>query len=290
MNSVNGEYDPEKADHKAYRRRKYARYQEMKIMKHAGLREYIGKLLLEGHSPEAVSGRLKNVDTHMEYVSGNSIRTYICSVYGRDIEYELKKMKRKKRRKIRRREPDMTKVPIGNRPRYINSRERFGDCEADFIASGKGDAGLMLVLVERKTRKIFMEGIPNPSIPAVHDAFMKIKRSFPHIRSVTLDNDILFRRHGELAELLGADIYFCDPYSSWQKGAVENANRNIREYIPKKTGLSKYTEPEVRNIETKLNGRIMKSLDYRTPEEMFAMEMKREKKRRKKNGKNGMKK
>ena len=92
------------------------------------------------------------------------------------------------------------------------------------------------------------------------------------MKSITVDNDILFRKFREMETMLGVPVYFCDPYCSWQKGAVENTNKNIREYIPKGTDLSKITKKRIREIERKLNDRIMKALDYRTPAEVWAEE------------------
>jgi len=66
---------------------------------------------------------------------------------------------------------------------------------------------------------------------------------------------------------LGVDIYFCHPYHSWEKGSVENANREIRKFIPKGSDMSQYNPEFIQNIETHLNQRFMECLKYATPEE-----------------------
>ena len=269
-NSVSGVYDPKKADHKAYVRRKYAKYQGMKIVSNPVLREYVDTHLRDGQSPEAVAGRIREVDTHLPCVSKNTIYRYLKSVYGRSLENLRRRQKRRKKGKRQKfcSAPDRT--PIHERPLYIEHRSCFGDTEADFIVSGKDGTGRILVVVDRKTRMAFLEKIAKPSVRTVHNAFMKIKRRFPTMTSITTDNDILLQKHTELAGLLSIPIYFCDPYSSWQKGTVENTNRHIRKYIPKGSDLSQCTTQQLRAIETKLNNRIMKILSYRTPAEVYA--------------------
>jgi IS30 family transposase len=74
--------------------------------------------------------------------------------------------------------------------------------------------------------------------------------------------------HKEIAEELGLSVYFCHPYSSWEKGAVENRNMFIRQYLPRKTDMSKVTAEEIYAIQEKINNRPMKCLNFRTPNEM----------------------
>lgn len=96
---------------------------------------------------------------------------------------------------------------------------------------------------------------------------------------MTTDNDILFRHHRELERMLGIRIYFCHPYRSWEKGSVENANKYVRRHIPKGSDISRYTKKFIRNLEHRLNGRIMAVLRYRTPSECLVRHRKRKKRR-----------
>ncbi len=154
---------------------------------------------------------------------------------------------------------------------------RIGDTEADFILSGKTGKGILLVVVCRKLRTVFIERIININIKAVHLAFKRIKKRFPEIKTITTDNDLLLARHKELEKLLNIKIYFCDPYSSWQKGSIENANKHIRKYIPKGSDISKYSKYRVKKIEKKLNNRIMECLNFFTPYEVIEKYRKRKK-------------
>jgi len=139
--------------------------------------------------------------------------------------------------------------------------------EADFIVSGKNGRGILLVAVCRKLRVAFLELISEVSVDEVHIAFARIKKRFPEMRTLTLDNDLLFKMHKTLERLLKVKIYFCHPYHSWEKGSVENVNKQIRKFIPKGSDLSEYDRRFIQSIEVYLNERFMKCLDYATPEE-----------------------
>ncbi len=123
------------------------------------------------------------------------------------------------------------------------------------------------MVVCRKLRVVFLELILDVSIDEVHCAFERIKKRFPEMKTLTLDNDILFRMHKTLEKLLNVKIYFCHPYHSWEKGSVENANKEIRKFIPKGSDLSQYDQEFIQAIEDHLNERFMKCLNYKTPEE-----------------------
>ena len=269
-NTVSGVYDPKKAHAKAQHRRKQAQYQGMKIVDTPELRAYVERHLYADQSPEMIAGRLRCVDTYLPYVSKNTIYDYMGSVYGRKVEVYRQQQKRKKSRKDKGKKRftnDPERVNIHDRPSYINTRASLGDAEADFIVSSKAYNAQLLVVADRKSRMVYLEKIPNPSCVTVHRAFVRIQKRYPELNSLSLDNDILFQKHQALAVLLGVKIYFCDPYSSWQKGTVENTNKHLRKYIPKGSNLGTVLVRELREIEKKLNGRIMKILDYRTPTE-----------------------
>jgi IS30 family transposase len=266
-NSVNGAYDPDKAHHKARVRRQQSKYQGMHIVGDAKTKKFVDAALLDDLSPEAIAGRIRAKERGMVGVSKDSIYRYVKSVYGRRIESYRKKKKQRRRKRAAVHPSLHDRVFIDKRPRGINARRHVGDCEGDFVVSGKDGSGVLLVVVDRKLRVVFLELVPDVSIEAVHDAFLRIKERFPELKSLTLDNDILFRNHAELATLLGVPIYFCHPYHSWEKGTVENVNKYIRRDIPKGTDLSKLTPSFIVSLERKLNRRPMKCLGYRTAQE-----------------------
>jgi len=229
------------------------------------LRSFVEKHLLDGQSPGAISGRLKYQEKNLPYVSKDTIIRFLRSPYGKIIGLKLKKGKRPKKGAKRKKLAD--RVFIDKRPKIIEKRGRVGDMEADFIIACRSGKGVLLVVICRKLRVTFLKIIHNVSIDEVHQAFVKIKQRFPEMKTLTLDNDILFKMHKTLAKLLGLKIYFCHPYHSWEKGGVENVNKFIRRYIPKGSDLSRYTAEEIIELEKRCNCRFMKCLKYATPQE-----------------------
>lgn len=271
-NQVKGSYDPKKAHHKAGVRRKEAKYQGMKIVGHRKLWNFVETHLLAGQSPEGIAGRLRQHDRDLPSVSKDSIYRFIKSPYGRQIEHARERRRRRKSR------PKTVSLAgrkfIEERPKQATERTRVGDTEVDFIVSGKGGSGILLVVTDRKTRVTFLEKILPVSIQRVHQAFLRIQKRFPEWTTITTDNDILFQKHQELAAQLKVKIFFCHPYHSWEKGGVENVNKHIRQDIPKGSDLSRYSKHFIGSIERKLNRRFLHCLKYATPEERLEQERK----------------
>lgn len=268
-NRVKGSYDARKAQLKSYARRKNAKYQGKKIALHFPLRKFVEDRLMDDQSPYAIAGRLRKREKDLPSISKESIYRYIRSPYGRNIEiHRQRKRPRKKSRRTKHQKLD-GRTFIHERPQHINKRTSGGHAEADFIVSGKCGHGILLVVVDRKLRVSFLELILIVSIHEVHKAFLRIMKRYPEMKSFTTDNDILFRHHKKLEKLLGIRIYFCHPYHSWEKGAVENVNKYIRKDIPKGSDLSRYSTKFIASLEEKLNRRAMKCLDYATPQEML---------------------
>lgn len=249
----------------------------MKIVGYQALREFVERLLYADQSPRAISGRLKYRQRILPYVSKNSIHRYIKSPYGRRIEYHRSKIKRRGKHGAPRTKPWNDRIFIDQRPAYINARIRVGDAEGDFIVSGRSGKGRILVITDRKLRVSFLERLITLSLLEVTKACLQIKARYPEWTSMTTDNDILFQRHQELERIVGIRIYFCHPYHAWEKGSVENANKYIRRYIPKRSDISRYAKKSIREMESRLNHRIMAVLRYRTPDECLERYRKRKK-------------
>ncbi|MFH0987773.1 MAG: IS30 family transposase [Parcubacteria group bacterium] len=273
--SVRGQYDSAKAQLKTYVRRHNASFRGKSITVSMELRSFVEKYLLDGQSPEAISGRIKHQEKGLGAVSKDTIYRYLRSPYGKIIGLKLKKKKRLKRGAKKKQLTE--RVFIDKRPKIIENRARAGDAEGDFIVSGKTGRGVLLVVACRKLRVSFLEIIHDVSIDEVHKAFLKIQGRFPELKTITLDNDILFRMHKTLSELLGGKIYFCHAYHSWDKGGIENVNRYIRRYILKGSDLSRYNKKEISLIENECNSRFMKCLNYATPNEALARYRKKRK-------------
>lgn len=274
-NKTKGEYDPRKAHLKAYVRRHDASFRGRKIVRNQLVRRFVEKALEHGQSPDAIAGRLRKQERNLKDVSGDTIARFLKSPYGKLITLPWKKQKYHYRRERKGRLKE--RVFIEKRPKMATNRLRVGDMEADFIVSGKSGKGVLLVAVCRRLRIAFLEKILPVTVDNVHQAFLKIQERFPEMRTLTLDNDILFQMHRVLEQLLGVNIYFCHPYHSWEKGSVENANRYICKFIPKRTNMARVNEEEIRSIEMYLNDRWLKCLDYVSPKERLEAYRKRRK-------------
>lgn len=270
-NSVNGAYDPEKAQQKAWFRRKYSKYQGMKTVSDAELWNFVESKLKQDWSPEQIAGRLKYVEKGIKYASRGAIYKFIYSVYGRRMERYLRyKRKKRKPRRYSKVSQLENRSFIEKRPQIANKRKRFGDWEGDFLESGGQNKTAVIVLRERKGRYSLLEKIPNKSPVLVNQRLREMTAAINEVKSLTLDNDIAFKKHERLSEMLGIPLYFCRPYHSWEKGGVENENKLIRQYLPKGTNLGRYSDKTVRRIQDRLNNRPRKCLNYKTPlEAMF---------------------
>ncbi len=275
LGKVRNVYDPKKAHHKAYVRRWQSKYQGMKLVENRELRDFVEQKLLKDDSPVNISGRIRKHEKNLPYVSKNSIYRYIESPYGRRIEGYRNNKKQRRRHRRPKSERLKDRVFIDKRPKYINTRQRIGDAEADFIVSGKSGKGILLVVADRKSRMPFIEKIHPVNIQEVHRAFLKVKERFPEMKTFTTDNDILFRHHKELEKLLAVKIYFCHAYHSWEKGTVEKINKEVRRDIPKGSNISKYSKKFIQSVEEKLQDKIYKVLGYRTPLEVLEHHRKR---------------
>lgn len=258
-------YDAKKAQDKGRLRRRSSKYQGMKIVSHPGLRDMVDNWLMNNQSPELIAGRLRDQEKDMPYVSEDSIRRYIKSVYGRRIEAYRKKRKRTK--KVKKSASLKDRKRISQRPVSSENRTRVGHAEADFVCSGKSGKGVILHVVDRKIRYHFLERIINTCLGNISKALGRIKRRYPELQTITTDNDLLFQHHRRIEKKLGIQIFFCDKGKAWQKGQVEEGNMEIRRYIPKGSDISKYSRYKIKKIEGKLNSRFMKCLHHLSPKE-----------------------
>lgn len=233
---------------------------------------------MDDQSPELTAGRIKKHRKDLPYVSGRTVRKFIRSPYGRRIEAHRDKIYKKRRGRKHFKKEITDKRMIDKRPRYIKDKKRIGDAEGGFIVSGKSGSGILLVVTDRKSRAPFLEKIDPVSIHNVENGIGKIKKRFPELKTLTLDNDILFIHHKVLEKKFSIKIYFCHKHAPWEKGGVENRNKIIRKYIPKGSDISKYTRYYIRKLEEKLQRRIMECLNYKLPKEILEEHRKRKKK------------
>jgi len=271
-------YDSKYAEHKTRVRQQYTRVRPNTIALHSELRKTIETYLLDDQSPEMIAGCIKKYHKDLPYVSGVTIRTFIKSPYGRKIEAHRKKLLARKFKRKKSGVRILGKRSIDKRPKQINDRKRVGDMEGDFVAPGKDGEGLLLIHTDRKLRYPLLEKIFPVSIKTLTNAIGRMKKRYPEMKTVTWDNDILLICHKDLEKKFNIKIYFCHSYKFWEKGGVENRNKIIRMYIPKGSDISKYSRYFIQKLEEKLQRRIMKCLNYKTPKQILEQHRKRKKK------------
>jgi IS30 family transposase len=268
-NSVRGVYDPKKANDKSRNRRKSSKYQGMKIAGHKELRDYVEEKIKKYWSPENVSDRIKNIDKHITYVSAKGIYKFLFGSHGgslpRFLFYKGKVRKTGRHSKVTQLQD---RVFIDKRPKSIGKRRSFGDWEGDFIVSGRKGKGVLLVLYERKSKYFILKRFMIQRIENIHQYIFEVTGGVI-MNSLTLDNDIVFKKHKELSRLLGKPIYFCHPYHSWEKGGVENTNKLVRRFIVKGSDISRYTDEYITWIQNILNNKPRRCLKAKTPYEVM---------------------
>jgi len=267
-NSVKGQYHPFKANHKARTKRRYSKYQGMKIVKNNDLRRYIDSRLKDFWTPESIAGRLKLKNDGKTVVSFKSIYKYLYSVHGQTLCNYLphRRIKPKPRRKKKKdgRGQIKNRVSIRLRPEIVDKRGRFGDFEGDTAGKPKFMPQTLSVLVERQSLFLLVKKVQK--LKYAVDGFKEMLNPYQNIvRSVTLDNGFENHRHGEL----NTNVFFCDPYCSWQKGLVENTIGRLRRFIPKKYNLKNLSNSRLTAIVNLMNNTPRKRLNYATPAEIF---------------------
>ncbi len=240
-------------------------------LKDQAIRLEVERMLSKGWSPELAAGRLRQEHPNWPTVSHESIYQWVYAERPDLVGYLLRAHpKRRKRWKTSRRKtriPD--RISIQNRPASVNQRREPGHWEADLVV-GPG-SGALQVTVERVSRLTRIAKIPNKSAPASRQALHTLLRPMPsHLRrSITYDNGLENVEHNVLNKDLGMRSWFCEPYHSWEKGQVENTNGLIRRFVPKRTRLDDVSEDKIKEVESWLNDRPRKVLEFRTPNEVF---------------------
>jgi transposase, IS30 family len=264
---VKGEYCPYYAQRRTYIRKWLSKSGWKKINQDNELRKYIIDKLKQHWNPDEISGRMKEEKCSF-YVSKTAIYEWLYSSRGQYwCRYLYSKQYRpKKQKKKTEREMIPNRNGIENRSLGVNNRSRYGHYESDYIVSGKRGSCALSVTNERKSKivKIYKAKTMKPQ---EHMDILKKAKEEIKIKTITFDNGIENKYHEQLHEF-NIKTFFCDPYSSWQKGGVENVNKMIRRFIPKGTNISKISNEYVKMVESILNNKPRRSLKYKTPLEV----------------------
>lgn len=245
-------------------------------------------IVVQRQSPEVVAGLMKK-DRFEHAVCFKTIYNHIEKglVPGVTNESLWEKRKRRKGRKRLHRKRKRA-VPAGrsieNRPEAVEERLEAGHWEIDLVVGGKGKGpAALLTLTERKTRKQIIRKLKDRTQQAVIRALNGIERQMGSgafraiFKSITADNGSEFLDHEALERSVSSGtrthIYYAHPYSSWERGSNENANRMIRRFIPKGNDISKLSSKHIQAVEDWINNYPRKILDFESAEERFIQEL-----------------
>lgn len=259
-NTVGGEYNAKKAQAKSRLRKRMRKLQWKKIERDRDLKKYIIRGLENRWNPDEISGRMKRERKPFQ-VSKNSIYRWLYSNRGQrycPLLYS-KRYRRRKRTGSKKRTLIPNRVDISKRFRGAEHRTRYGHWEKDAINSRSGVSASLAVAEERKSRLVTARKVSNLS-PVNHEQatqkMLRDKKAF----SITRDNGIENTHHAETL----IPSFFCEPYSSWQKGGIENANKLIRIFFPKGTDFRFVTQEKIDQAILIINHKPRKILGYKT--------------------------
>jgi len=231
-------------------------------------------------SPEQIAGWLKRAHPEDEsyQVSHETIYRSLYVQARGVLKKELLGYLRSKRtiRRSRRVNPDGDRraqikdlVSISQRPASVEDRAVPGHWEGDLLSGSKNSH--IATLVERHTRYVMLAKVADKHTHTVVSALIKQARKLPNelYKSLTWDRGKELTDHRRFTLATHIDVYFCDPQSPWQRGSNENTNGLLRQYFPKGTDLSVYSQAHLNKVARQLNERPRQTLQFETPAERF---------------------
>lgn len=263
-----GGYGWRMADEKASERR--TRLPGNRSLRPGVVRTAIRLLVTEDWSPRQISGYLARTGVR---ISHETIYSLIRSDEGGELRRHCRHGMKYRRHVRVPRKTRVRNIPgrisIHERPPEADGR-RFGDWEMDLII-GKGQKSAILTLCERSVNYMMMRRLPGGKDPdGVAEAVIDLLRPYrKNVLTITTDNGSEFVKHSRISKDLRTTVYFADSYASWQKGAIENMNKLVRQYLPKGTDFRDVTDEYVKNVQYKLNRRPREKLNFSTPKDEF---------------------
>ena len=269
-------YEPIMAEDLARKRR---RKPERKLIKNPQLWHWVVEGLHKRWSPQQIAGILKRMhpDEPEKRISHETIYAAIYAWPRGELRTDLIKHLRQshKKRRPRARGEDRRGqlqdiTPIAMRPPDVETRKVPGHWEGDLI-KGKYNRSSVGSLVERSSRFLILVKLDNATAPVVHQGFVREMMPVPDIlrQSLTYDRGREMALHKNVAADLNLTVYFADPHAPWQRGTNENTNGLVRQYLPKGTDLSGYSQKDLNAIATQINERPRKAHNFRTPAQVY---------------------
>lgn len=163
----------------------------------------------------------------------------------------------------------LERVSIEKRPAIVSERKRIGDYEVDLMM-GKNHKSALIVITDRATLRMKLRKVHGKHAQEIANKIVgAVKASRMPVKTITFDNDMAFADHKWIGRQLGAKTFFTHPYTSQEKGTVENRIGVIRMFFPKKTDLNLISYGEVSRVEYCMNNRPIRKFGYRTPNEVY---------------------
>jgi len=238
------------------------------------LKKEIEALIKQDWSPRQIEGRLKL--ENKPFVSHETIYKIIRQdkanggILYKHTRHKLKHRKRSLGKKI----TIKNRVTIDQRPKIVDAKQRFGDWEIDTIV-GENNKGAIVTIVERKTAFMIMEKLKKgKNAKELSKVVTRLLMAYiRHVHTITGDNGTEFAEHQTIAKMLKTKFFFTHPYASWEKGLIENTNKLVRQYIPKKTNFENLNEQQIKDIQYKINNRPREKLNFYSPKEIFFLNL-----------------
>ena len=267
-------YRASEADHQAWQ--SAFRPKPCLLATHANLRELVASKLILNWSPEQISGWLKLAypeDSSLRVSHETIYRTLFIQARGA-LKKELIQHLRSKRQIRRSRHSSVhghsqgrivDAISIRERPAEVEDRAVPGHWEGDLLRGASNSH--VATLVERHSRFCMLVKVPGKDTATVVAALSRHVRQLPATlrRSLTWDRGLEMAQHKSFTMATDVQVYFCDPQSPWQRGSNENTNGLLRQYLPKKTDLSSFSQSDLDQIALQLNQRPRKTLGFETP-------------------------
>lgn len=242
------------------------------------------RIIKDKYSPDAVIGEIRE--------KGFKFETQICTynyidkgvfvnITNNDLPVKRKKKKGSYKR-VKVALKNLRGTSIEERPAHIEKREEYGHWEMDCVVGKRGGSGAtLLVLTERAAREEIIRKMPDRSQESVKQVLDRLERKYgkrfgDKFKTITVDNGTEFLNSKELETSVidpnqkRFKLYYAHPYSSWERGSNENANKLIRRFIPKGTDIGKLKHKDIQRIEHWMNNYPRRIHNYRTPKEMAA--------------------
>ena len=231
-------------------------------------------LVTEQWSPEQISGTLAKDGKHISHETIYRMIRKDKAEGGTLYKNCRHRLKHRARPVGGKRISIPNRISISERPVEADGK-RFGDFEMDTIV-GRGNHGAIVTLIERSTNMLFMRKLTKgKNAKELARTVIHLLSPFKeHVKSITTDNGTEFACHEMISKSLGVNVYFADPYSSWQKGGIENANGLIRQYVPKSETFEHVSHQQITKYSKKINMRPRKKLEFNTPYECFYKQIK----------------